>query len=83
MPTKEQRALDRVNNAASALFDVESMLPDGDARRAVYRLRVALREMRDRLVEVACSDAEAQIPRGEGWTARTGAGPVPNDGSSE
>jgi len=52
--TKEQKALDRVNAAASALFDVESMLPDGDDRRAVYHMRIGLREMRDRLVKLAC-----------------------------
>jgi hypothetical protein len=51
--SKEQDVCDRIGNASAALFGVESVLPDGDERRAVYRLRIALNDMKARLVTAA------------------------------
>jgi len=54
MQTKEKIARDRVGNAIAELFSVESMLPhDSDERRAVYGMRVGLKTLKERLVELA------------------------------
>ena len=58
--TKEQTARDRVGNASAALFDVESMLPhDSDERKAVYRMRIGLNTMKERLVQLATIETQS------------------------
>lgn len=48
MLTKERRLRrmkDLIGNAKAALFDVESALPDGPERRAVYALRMRMNDL--------------------------------------
>lgn len=53
MATKERTARDRISNAIAELISVESMLPDCQERRAVYEMRLGLKSLKERLVDLA------------------------------
>lgn len=59
MTTNEKIARDRVSNAMSGLFTVESMLPDSDERRVVYGMRVGLNTLKERLVDLATRETSS------------------------